>query len=294
MEIAYARSPYIAKNFLLTSPITVGKIHDGIFYGPGNEEVIIYNEDYFNPYAIAKDWRNIRAVEVIQHNCSDLSLLIPNGKDHYTDQGLSFISVNIPLLLLQYRGFLLEQSLPHNTANYNAGLNTAHFVNMFVLPNMLFSHVEKVIFNRIFNLTIGAPMGKGTSKYPFLVLDYSERMDNILNELIDRMKDKSFLYSSVLQHIPGMFTKDMQVALEVPDFGRTRQVWWACLTSRIRQMYFLMYLGGKNGINMNRSLYNRACIDLERLLKDPSFRNTLYPDTQYEYKWMIEEILKNN
>ena len=55
-----------------------------------------------------------------------------------------------------------------------------------------------------------------------------------------------------------------------------------------------MYLGGKNGINMNRSLYNRACIDLERLLKDPSFRNTLYPDTQYEYKWMIEEILKNN
>lgn len=293
-EIAFTRGPFVAKNFLLTTETTYGKVHDGVFFGQGSEEIIIYNDDYFNPHDVIKDWRNIRAVEVLSHTVSDFGLLIPNGKDNYTDKGLCFISINFPLLMIQYRGFLLEQSLSDNTADYGGGLGISHFVNMYVLPNMLYSHIEHCLFNRFYNLFYGIPMGEALTHYPFQIIDYTERLDTVLLEIIRHLKNKNTLYSTVLSSIPAFFKKDMSEVLIMPDLAKTRQVWWALQLARLRQMNLLKDLGCRNGVNNNRSYYNRGSIDFERLLKDPTLSNVLYPDTLYEVRESINEFLNEN
>lgn len=292
-EIAFTRGPFVAKNFLLTTETTPGITHDGVFFGPGSEEIIIYNDDYFNPHEVIKDWRNIRAVEVLGHEISDFSLLLPNGKRNNADKGLCFISLNLPLLMVQYRGFLREQSLNSNTADYGGGLGISHFVNMYVLPNMLYSHIEHCLFNRFCNIFYKAPMGEGLGHYPFPILDYTSRLDSVLKEVIDYLTNKSDSYSDMLANIPAVFKKDMGDVLVMPDLAKTRQIWWALQITRLKAMKLLKDMGNKNGINYNRSLFNRGSIDFERLLKDPTMYKVLYPDTLYEVRETINEFLND-
>src|SRR5574343_2011095 len=81
MEVAYTRLPYVAKYFNLTSEIDYGKFHDGVFYGPNVKELIIYNEEYFNPYGAVSDWPNVQAISVLQHPISDFGLKLPRSEE---------------------------------------------------------------------------------------------------------------------------------------------------------------------------------------------------------------------
>lgn len=291
MEVASTRSPYLAKHFNFTSDINYGKFHNGVFYGEGNSELILYSEDYFNPYEELQDWKSIQAVTVIDHSISDLSLLLPNGKINSTDKGLAVIEVNIPLLLLQFRSFMLDQYTKIVYGSESV-LGANHFVNMYVLPNMLYTHTNIAILNRAINIHYGAPMGSPLKRYPFLIVDYSNKADVALSSVLKRIQNNNMLYFSSLKNIPSIFDADMQESLLMSDIVKTRQVWWALLLSRFKVMKFLIDTGGSKGISNNRMYINKLKIDLKRLKEENIVRSLLPDDLYYNMKEDIEAILK--
>lgn len=291
-EAAYARSPYIGKHFNFTSDISYGKFFDGIFYGKGCTELVVSVEEYFNPYDAIQNWKSLTPVTVLEHPVSDLGLMLPDGDENSTAKGLAVIAVNIPMLLIQFRGFMIEQA--SRVGDIQASLlDTSHFVHMYVLPGMMKSHTEIVILNRLKNLFYGAPMSDAMGHHAFQVTDYSDKLDRVLNEIIAHVRDRSILYASMLKNIPTVFSRDMQEFLLMPDIAPTRQVWWALLLTRLSTMNLLFDMGGEEARRNNATLLNRLRIDMKRLDRESILTMSLPDDLYYETAERIENMLKD-
>lgn len=290
VEVVIARSPYIAKHFNLTSEINYGTSFDGVFYGYNNIETIISYEEYFDALDAFTNWKKVQAVKVLMHPFSDLGLQLPNGKVSSIEYGNVTVAVNIPLLLVQYRGFVMQQYGKLENAD-DSLLAVSHFVHMYVLPNMLDSHLELVILNRMMNLQFGAPMGQAVRKHPFPIIDYSSKLDKVLEEIHERISHSRRLYSMDLKNIPSISYDDMQESLIVPDLAPTRQVWWAIFYSRLKVMKYLIDVGGNEGVAYNRDYINRLQIDIKRFKSEKIFDAMLDKDTLFELNDTFENIL---
>ena len=290
VDVALTRSPYVAKYFNFTSNLSYGKFHDGVFYGEGNPELLLYIDTYFNPFEVINNWKDIQAVKVLDHCVSNLSLVLPNGKVNNVEKGLAVIEINIPLLLVQYRCFMMEQAIRIGNGS-EMQLDASHFVIKHVLPNMLYSHVEIVLLNRLVNSYYGAPMGQALKKYPFPIIDYGDKVDAVFSKIIKHIKGHNMSYYSSLKNIPSIFHADGQESLLMPDVARTRQVWWALLLTRFKVMKLMLDIGGDRGRHNNRSYVNKLQVDLKRLLEENMLMNTLPKNLHYDIMQDIMRIL---
>lgn len=289
LQILYARAPYLAKYFNFTSEISYGKIFDGVFYGPGNDEIILYTEDYFNPFDALENWKSLKPVTVLEHPVSDFGLTLLNGKENSTAKGLSVISINIAMLFIMYRGFLIQQGSKFNSTSQ---LGTEHFVNMYVLPGMLNSHIEIALLNRLKNLFYAAPMSSSLKKLPFLVVDYTDKIDRVNKEILEHLEDTSRLYVQDLKCIPSFFEEDMQSVLMMPDLAKTRQIWWSLLLARLGTIKFLIDIAGDKGRSANNSYINKLKLDVKQLSRENLIASVLPKDLYYEVKSIFDEILE--
>jgi hypothetical protein len=288
IEIARARAPYVSNVFKLTSDINYGKMFDGKFYGPGNDEIIIYDENYINPYKAERNYRNIKAVNVVLHPQANLELLLPNGKINSTEVGLSVIRVDLALLAFQYRAFILDRMSYNNDSD---GLVENHFIHKYVLPNMLYKQLDIAIMNRMMNLFYGAPMDDTLFRHPFLVGDYSAKLDKGLLGIIKLLKNRKIKYEFMLQMIPGISEPDMQYVLKLPDVAMTRQINWAMMISRLKIIKFLIDLGGKEAVRYNKMDIANLKIYLRRLMNEQVLLQVVKDDLLYDSSVIIDEIL---
>lgn len=288
-QYVQTKSPYLAKHFGMTSSIGSGKTNDSIFYGEDIEEILLFVESYFNPFETIENWQNINAVKVLNHPFSCLTPKLFNGKKKETGYGISVVAVDIALLLMQYRGWLTEQK--KKMQETGSALSESHFVSMYVLPQMLKSHTEIAIFNRLANLNDAAPMTEMLVKNPFVVMDYHAKLDKSLKDILRYIKDKPALYSQSLKAIPCAFEPNMQQALLLPDIAPTVQVWWALVLSRASMLWAIMRIGGKKGINANSSILIKTKEEVSRLLDSDQLRKNLAGQTLYDQEYMLKEIL---
>ena len=269
--IVYARAPYIAKHFKLTSEISYGELFTDVFYR--GYQVIMYNEEYFNVHDAVKDWKNLRAIKVLKHPISNLTCLLPNPDRYPTrEAGLSCVSINLPMLILQYREFLKNELLkPEGSLG-----GVQQFVARYALPNMLYSHIDVCLVNRFYNLCYDRPnVDSDISKHAIMIIDYSKRVDNVLRQLVKYLRNKTLPYSGYLKLIPAIYSEDGQETLIVPDHIKTRQNWWALYLSRLDTMKMLMELGGQMGVARNGELIARAKVDSKRLLQENIYGSQL-------------------
>jgi hypothetical protein len=278
-DVAVARHLHIANNFRLTSAISAGDIHQGVFYH-GCPEILLaaHQYDIRNIHAI-EDWRAIEAIKVLTTPVSNLNHLLPDGNPGNEERGLAVIQIDIPLLMLQWRGF---QSLQlSRIEDGKQGLTAAHFVAQYVLPNMLKSQVEHVILNRLINLHDGAPMGRATRRHPFRIHDVDALLDRGLEELLKRFSSLPMDYEVLLSQVPVVFHDRPWM---LPDVAPTRQVWWALFAARARLMEFLWEVGGPETRRRNQTLLADLKIDLKAFRSDNTLRQrlpaALYDDIQ--------------
>lgn len=290
-NVASIRAPFIARTFGLTSDVSVGKIFDGVFYGEGSSEIILSEEDYFSPFYAEKNWRSICAVKSLLHCKSDLGLLLPNGRFTSTGMGISGISINIPLLAVQYRSFILSQRIKYNNEGGHLGPN--HFVHMYVLPNMLYSHVDLVILNRLMNLFYGVPQGDALLKHPMAIVDYSKKIDRVLERCIYSLGKRSMSLDTLLKNIPAVFSKNQEEALLMPEMQMTVQSMLPVLMLRLPIIRFLLDFSGKRSLSLNRMHLTTIRTKLERLQRQ-NVIGTLPIELQHEVNNHIEYILSFN
>lgn len=288
-DVAYARGPYLAKTFNMTSDINYGQVFKGVFYGPSCDELILYDEEYFNPFYAEKEWMRINAVKVLLHPKSDLALLLPNGRDSSTGGGLAVISVNVPLLAIQYRGFLKSQMLKIK-AEDDAKLGIQHFIHMFVLPNMLYNQIDITIMNRLMNLFYNAPMSEPLFRHPFKVTDYTHRVDHVLMDVLKVLQNKSERFDGAINQIPTIIAKNMQDALQMPDITPTRQVMWALLLARLDIMKFLIDVSNPSSLRINTMELNQLKRLINHMRIDAIFTNVLPKDLAFDAMQTINSI----
>lgn len=286
-EVTKARALFVANALQLTSSINRGRWFLGNFYFGCPELVIAYTRDD-QPMELLANWRDLTPVKVLECPISNLRYLPPTGMNYQTERGLVVISVDITMLMMQYYGFMQDQYQRRQQDSSHSLLTTHHFVGKYVLPNMIYSQTDRALYNRMFNLQMGLPMGKATKQHPFMVTDYSERLDKKLSLYLDRIQDKRRTYENYLEQIPTIFSDAPWI---MPDIAETRQVYWALFLARLKDMEFLIDAGGKNGLGMNRIWINKLKVEIKRFNSDGIFKSVLPEDLLNRQQLLFSEWL---
>lgn len=286
VETVSTRSPYVGRYYNFSSEISFGAFHQGVFYGEKCKELIIQDDAYFNPFETLANWSTLEPVKVLDHPVSDLTLMLPDGERNSTAEGLAVISINIPMLLVMYLGFMRSQQQAIAQGK-DSILGVTHFVKMYVLPGMLRSHLEICLFNRFVNLTTGAPMSEALKHLPFPIVDYADKVDRVLEDVLDHTKNKKLLYTSVLKNIPSFYSEDMQDFLQMPDLTHSLQLWWVLYLTRLKAINAVIVNGGDKAKSMNGHLLRRMEIDIQYLNSSKVYESRLPPELLEEVKDLL-------
>jgi hypothetical protein len=285
-DVALLRSPYVAKFYNFTSSINYGTWHSGEFYGKGRE-LYIYDDAY--DASQLHTWEDIRAVEVLEHQISDTALLVPDGRVKSTGRGLVVMKINIPMLLLQYKGWEISRRKHYPDGPY---LGAAHFVSMYVLPNILYSHLDLVIINRLINIATHAPMSSALMKHTFPLIPVDGRLDAVLRVTLNNIKSKAQSYQWYLSNIKTITAPSAYEALKMPKTALTRQVSWAMYFTRMRVVNWLMDVGGRKGGRYNKASVNKWTTSVSRVMRDGVFKERLSPGDVMDIKYKLDEWSK--
>lgn len=216
----------------LTTATSKGKLWDGEFYGSYSKEVIIANSDYFDFTNAANEWRDYEPVKILGHNQTNLNLSLPDGKTPSADQGISYISVNVPMLMTQYYYFNLEQD---EFEDESAARRTVQqFIVSYPLANAMKSHTDHVLFNRLYAQLKGYPMLDGYSKHSFNMIDYSSAVNEVIEQEIEMLSKSTGRFSALLKMVPLCFSTNLGELGDLPEVPYTMQCMWALMASRVK------------------------------------------------------------
>lgn len=230
----------------------------GVFYGSQVREYI-----YLTPSDYTKSdvhYSQQESVSVRVHPRSDYSVLPLMPQYANAETGYAVITIDPGVLLLQYREWRKEQlTLPEGEQ-----LTTAHFVFMYVLPNMLFSHLDVVWLNRIVNASMGVASSP-TRAVAGLALPTPDTFSNdVIGKIIEVMTDREYHFESVLLGIPTPFSGAFLDTAMLPPQPNTRGTKGFELLSTLPWIEFLFALDSANASNQNRKTENELRIALRR------------------------------
>lgn len=283
--LANQRALYVANSLGMTSSISKGRLHHGLFYH-GCPEILIAYTDEERPSELENAWRDLQPVKPLDHPLSNMGYTIPDGVERNTETGLAVIAINIPELMMQYRGFRLDQIAKASNGSEES-LGPHHFVYRYVLTNMLKRQTDLVIFNRLYNLYTGTPMGECVRKHPFFISDYRDLLDKQLGEILARVEKLKLPYQNVVEQIPRIFTDR---PFSVPDMAETRQVWWALFLSRFKITDFLWSVCGPEGRSLNGTLINQLKLDVKSLRIENTWKAMLPADMANDIAYEVEKF----
>lgn len=275
----------LTRVFGFTSSVYRGKVHyDNFFFG--STELILVDDSLFDEKEVYDNWRDVVAIEVIRHPVTTLQLSLPNGGNNSSDRGIAVLSINLQKLAVQYKAFRdNEAKLAKSVPDYQEK-SVMQFVHMFVLPNMLPSILDGIVFNRLYCASIGMPFGEQYTRHPFHVIDWTKRLDRTLGLALEYLQQSKTSFTGALRSI-GLVTKDnLEEYSQLPDIAKTRQVMWVLISSRLPLLIWLLWLNEKNGnsgnikeVNILKRYFTRVKQNNQIVTQLPSaFRDELFEE----------------
>lgn len=291
-SLVHARWHGEASNLGMTTSYNTGRWHRGEFYHDC-DEIIFAHATTLPVFEMEKNWRNLQPVKVLEHPVSNLGLTLPDGKRRNSETGMVFIAVDVPMLMMQWYFFMQDQLAIRTLQEQGFEqerplLGPKDFVGKYVIPNMLYSQTELVLFNRIYNLYYDRPMGEALTTHRFTLLSPGGGLDRALVQVVDRISERKMLYSDMLEQMPRLY-EDFPYGM--PDMAETRQVWWALFLARLRMIEFLLDVGNEQALQMNRTDVNRLVIDLRRLKSDNAYKRRLLSTQRDDVERRLTELL---
>jgi hypothetical protein len=276
----------------MTSNIYKGSVFDGTFYGPNSKEILVADDEGFDPVLANKNWKNLSAVKVLSHPYSDLNLNLPNGTKKSNEQGISVLSINIALLAIQYRAFKLAEA--EIVEEGGARRTIMQFIHMYVLPNMLASHLDFAILNRMYNIITYQDNAAWNNKHSFHLTDFSNKLDSVQKTTIDNLDKSKRTFVGAMRTIPVIVKPNMEEAMLLPNIASGRQVQWALIVSRLVPIKLLIEVAQGQFATKNSSETNMMLRTFERMKNDGTMRdalpNFLYYDVQYDINWIVTSL----
>lgn len=280
-----ANTKYITRQFDFTSNISMGKVHENVFYA-NNEYVIINHVDTdINIFKLREDWINKTPIRIIYTNETDLDFYVLDKKKETLDTTITIVEVNTTLMLMMYRFWAINQIKEGRATNPN------YFVATILLPNMIKTMVDHVLFNRLRKLFYGEKIRNFDINHPFNVIDYSSRVDGIYRNVLDDIHNVSAPLEKVLYTIPTIIYPTIIDALFINRPIYTRRSEWAIWVARLEYMLFLIDLLGEKGVARNREYIYRLPVRIRELEnRSTTIVDKLPNEMICNFNYCLEEI----
>ncbi len=256
----------LSRVFGLTSAINRGKIHEkGITLGPNCEEVAIASYDKFEKEGLGKRWRDLTPVKYLYHTRTDVNLPMMNNTT--AGKGYGVITVNIPMLLVQYRYWLRWQQ----QRGVEQLENAYRFVGSIVLPNMVESYLDVAYFNRLSRQAQGIKCLNFPVSHPFYLTDMTPRVDKLVENVNFENSIKGIELEGLAWITPAIVKTNLFEVMEIPREPITYQNEWAYTLARLPYIKYLVTMLKKNP-GYDRSQMNEVLIDLIDATNDQVFK----------------------
>lgn len=279
----------LARVFNLVHPVvSKPEINSGHFYNSDTKEFIILHSEEFDYNRAYNKWDKLVPIKVHSHNFTDVDFRIPDGK--YTNSnyegGYSVISINLPMLALQYKAWLDKV---RSKQEYKT--QTVNFIYQYPLVNMLDRHLEITIINRLMNMYYGKPVAKYKSAHPIVTTNVDIQLDNILNSRIKIIKSGKYKFDQLFTMFEGLKRRDWLTILRPIDISPVRSVKWVLELQVLDYFEFFVHVRKDVGGNYNNMELTRAVRDIINLNYDSTYFKSAYRnlnDKLYNLKILIQ------
>lgn len=166
----------------------------------------------------AKNWKSIRAVDVVAHPRTDMSLNALTANNNKDTSGHCIIRIDIKRLMYQYRAWHATQlNVPDGEK-----LTTAHFVGMYVLPRMLLSHVDVAWINNIRHELLDLPRDVVKPIRGLALPNHQTHVDETIRTITNGIIRADYTFEDMMLDIRLFTRKDLVEWTRLPPMAPTR------------------------------------------------------------------------
>lgn len=234
------QATHVSTHFRLINELSSTSNPENTFYGEGVKELILTHTEAFDIHEAYKNWELQEPVKVLSHPKTDLGMHIPTGVAYSTEGGLAVIAINIPLLMVMYRGYMHDQ-----LAKMKEGQQpkpTSCFVRSYVLTNMLASQLDLAIFNRLIAIATKQPIKPPVRTHAVALASWDNQVDRVLAEVAQRLENTTLPMMDMLCNIPTVVAVNAAEVMMLPPAAPTRQYSWVEVVARLPVLVSLAIL----------------------------------------------------
>lgn len=284
----------IAMSNKMTSSVSRGNLFEGVFYGKNVKEVIFAHDEDFDPFEAQANWESLAPIRVLSHPVTNLDLLVPDGNVRSTDEGVAVIAINVPMLLIQYREYRKREEARAGEIGENPKSDPM-FVYNYPLANMMASHLDGVIFNRLYNRLMGIPNGTPIGRHSMFLSDYEPFLDRVQERQLENLKNSTYWhFDGLMKQIPLVGTENLSTYAHLPDVAVTHQAAWGLVLSRMQMLGFLFHATGQDPRINNGMEVNRVERTLQLYQTDKALKSSLPVDLYLDNKQILDTALKSS
>ncbi len=259
--------PYACRNMGVVSSSNTGKVHqnNNIFYthtplsGSVYEILISMEKNRFNISYDAEQVMATNAIRPIYTDDDDIGFYTPVFPKQMIRDSLFVYEVDLQVIGLQYYIWANDQ-----IAN-DRDIHPTNFVMQILLPKMSRNIFDMNMLTRLFNISTQTKPTPFRRYYPFALHDYTMKIDVMLNEVLDVIRDARLRTPEVLYNIPLISDSN---AFEILKLGNTYfnvQNSWAYWLARVFVIEYLLTIGGNNAIEVNTNILQQLPYDIRAL-----------------------------
>lgn len=200
INIVDATAKYSARTFDITTTGNVGKIHNGVTFGLGSNELFITQDNGIDPFSMESNWKNVKAIRTLYHNMDVIDYLRPDPDYDFYVPYIFIYGIDLKILFLQYRYWVLER------LKNESSTDPAVFVYQYVFTAMIGDIMDISLYNRFMSfMRDETPSDSYTRRHPIALLDYSSKIDNILMKHVGIVKQGDIEFITFMKRIPSLY-----------------------------------------------------------------------------------------
>lgn len=247
---------------------TINQINPGWFYGLKDREYLVSVSEDFNPVTAADNWETLEPLKVLRHTLTDLNMALPNGDVQDVADGYVIITINIPMLAVQYWGWQRNQL---ETAKEGSAERNQQFIGQYVLPSLLSSQTTVAFFNRLLGTLNKVPVSEERRVNTLAIATNYTNVDRSIAKILSDFSTHRLTYPELFACIPTVDTDSFLRFMQTPDMVIGRQNQWALEAAYIPYTSFALNLTAAHGNDQNQQERNVIWRLIKRIESDRIF-----------------------
>ena len=259
----------LARAFKLVNPVVSDpRYHTGTFYNSNTKEFIILHADDFDYNKAYQRWKHLVPIKVHSHEFTDTTGMLPHGdyKNALGENGYTVISINLPMLAVQYRAWL---ETVRSTQEVKSP--TVNFIWQYPITNMIWRHMDIAIINRLINKYRDKPVSKHIRVHSIATTNIDDRLDAVLDKRIDYIRTGSYKFDQLFTLFNCLKRPDWLTVLRPINIAPVRSVKWVLEMQVVNYLEFFLEVRRDSKSGYNNNEVTQMLRDLRNLENDSTY-----------------------